>query len=212
MHGANGRLLARRLDPRLTGIAPGSLWVGVKLANLPALPMGEAFDQGLTLNDSLHMLPELIRYIDDEGLRVGIEEAAPDPAMRDIGLAALLRFAPTGRRGIHTLELATRHRGMASLGQRERVVLKEVIDKPSMRAAKAGAFVGQIREADLDKTRLHLRGVHDIGTIRCVVPELTIDQARTLLGKHVRAVGSYQSDKQGKPRLLFVERFEEVNV
>ena len=50
------------------------------------------------------------------------------------------------------------------------------------------------------------------GTIRCVVPELTIDQARTLLGKHVRAVGSYQSDKQGKPRLLFVERFEEVNV
>ena len=212
MHGANGRLLAKRLDPRLTGIAPGSLWVGVKLANLPALPMGEAFDQGLTLNDSLHMLPELIRFIDDEGLRVGIEEAAPDPAMRDIGLAALLRFAPTGRRGIHTLELATRHRGMASLGQRERVVLKEVIDKPSMRAAKAGAFVGQIREADLDKTRLHLRGVHDIGTIRCVVPELTIDQARTLLGKHVRAVGSYQSDKQGKPRLLFVERFEEVNV
>lgn len=210
MHGVNGKQLARRLAPRLTGIAPGSLWVGVKLTQLPALPMGKEFDQGLTLSESLQMLPELIRFIDDEGLRLGIEEAAPDPAMRDISLAALLRFAPTGRRGIHTLELVTQHKGLASLGQRERVVLKEVMDKPSMRAAQAGSFVGQIREADLDKTRLHLRGVNDIGTIRCVVPELTIDQARALLGRHVRAVGHFQTDKHGRPRLLFVERFEAI--
>ena len=39
-----------------------------------------------------------IRFIADEGMRPGIEEIAPDPAMRDIGLAALLRFAPSGTR------------------------------------------------------------------------------------------------------------------
>ena len=183
MHGAQGKLLAKQLAPRLTGMAPGSLWLGVKLNQLPPLPLGGVFDEGWTLHDAVHMLPELIRFIDDEGLRIGIEEAAPDPAMRDIALAALFRFAPTGKRGIHTLEMATQQKGLASLGQRERVVLKEVIDKPSMRTARTGTFVGQIREADLDKTRLHLRGVSGIGTIRCVVPDLTLDQARTLLGR-----------------------------
>jgi hypothetical protein len=130
--------------------------------------------------------------------------------MRDIGLAALLRFAPTGRKGIHTLEMATKTQGMVSLGQRERVVLKDVIEKPSMRAAREGSFTGEIREADLDKTRLHLRNVEGVGTIRCVLPELTPDQARHLLGRHVRATGRYQANRDGQPRLLFVEKFEEV--
>lgn len=211
MKGANGRSLSRQIDPRLTGIAPGSLWIGIKLEGEFDPIMGVAADaDGSTLADELHQLPGLIRFIDDEGMRPGIEEASPDPAMRDIGLSALLRFAPTGRRGIHTLELVTRTEGLASLGQRERVVLKEVLDKPSMLASRGGSFVGEVREADLDKTRMHLRSVEGIGTLRCVVPELSADQARALLGRRVRAVGSYQVDRNGKPRLMFVERFEEA--
>lgn len=208
MRGANGKAIARNIDPRLTGIAPGSLWVGIKLTEVEHV-FGLEPD-GPTLADELHQLPGLIRFIDDEGMRPGLEEASPDPAMRDISLAALLRFAPTGRKGIHTLELATKTEGLASLGQRERVVLREVIEKPSMTASRAGGFVGEIREADLDKTRIHLRGVEGIGTLRCVVAELTADQARHLLGRRVRAVGSYQVDRSGKPRMLFVERFEDV--
>lgn len=209
MKGANGRSLARKIDPRLTGIAPGSLWIGIRLEGVSDQIMGvDAVTDGPSLADELHQLPGLIRFIDDEGMRAGIEEAAPDPAMRDISLAALLRFAPTGRRGIHTLELVSPTEGLASLGQRERVVLKEVLDKPSMLASRAGSFVGEIREADLDKTRIHLRSVEGIGTLRCVVPELNADQARALFGRRVRAVGSYQVDRSGKPRLMFVERFE----
>jgi hypothetical protein len=209
MHGANGKELARHVDPRLTGIAPGSLWIGIRLVEAENQLLGLE-QEGPSLSDELHQLPGLIRFIDDEGMRPGIEEVSPDPAMRDISLAALLRFAPTGRKGIHTLEIATKTEGLASLGQRERVVLREAMDKPSMRASQAGSFVGEIREADLDKTRLHLRGVAGIGTLRCVVAELSAEQARNLLGRRVRAVGSFQIDKDGKPRLLFVERFEEV--
>lgn len=211
MKGANGKSLARQIDPRLTGIAPGSLWIGIRLEGEFDPILGAAANAaGPTLTDELHLLPGLIRFIDDEGMRPGIDEVAPDPAMRDISLSALFRFAPTGRRGIHTLEMVSRTEGMASLGQRERVVLKEALDKPSMVASRTGAFDGEIREADLDKTRLHLRGVQGIGTLRCVVPELSADQARALLGKRVRAVGSYQVDRNGKPRLMFVERFEEA--
>jgi hypothetical protein len=212
MKGANGKTLAKHLDPRLTGIAPGSLWIGVKLDGATEPIMGLPADDGPTLADELHHLPSLIRFIDDEGMRPGVEEASPDPAMRDISLGALLRFAPTGRRGIHTLELVSRSEGAASLGQRERVVLKEVLDKPSMRSSREGSFIGEIREADLDKTRIHLRGVEGIGTLRCIVAELSADKARALLGKRVRAVGSYQMDRSGKPRLMFVERFEDAPV
>lgn len=210
MRGANGRQLAKHIDPRLSGLAPGSLWVGIKLVEPEAhLNLGAA--DGVTLSDELHQLPGLVQFIGDEGMSAGIEEASPDPAMRDIALAALLRFAPTGRKGIHTIGIGTNTRGLASLGQRERVVLRDVIEKPSMRAARQGSFIGEIREADLDKTRMHLRGVEGIGVLRCVVPELDAEQARTLLGRHVRAVGSYQVNKDGKPRLLFVERFERVD-
>jgi len=210
MKGANGKSLAKHLDPRLTGIAPGSLWIGVKLDGVTEPVMGLPAEDGPSLADELHQLPGLIRFIDDEGMRPGVEEAAPDPAMRDISLGALLRFAPTGRRGIHTLELVSRSEGAASLGQRERVVLKEVLDKPSMRASREGSFIGEIREADLDKTRIHLRGVEGIGTLRCIVAELSADRARALLGKRVRVVGSYQMDRSGRPRLMFVERFEDA--
>jgi hypothetical protein len=79
------------------------------------------------LTNELNQLPGLVRFIDDEGMRPGIETFAPDPAMRDVGLAALLRFAPSGRRGIHTLEIGSRSEGLVSLGPRERVVLKDAI-------------------------------------------------------------------------------------
>ena len=211
MKGADGKSLARRVDPRLTGIASGSLWVGIRLDGVSDPIMGMNTDADTpTLAEELHQLPRLVRFIDDEGMRPGIEEASPDPAMRDIGLSTLLRFAPTGRKGIHTLELVSRTEGSASLSQRERVVLKDVLDKPKMLASRNGSFVGEVREADLDKTRMHLRGVEGIGTLRCVVPELSAEQARILLGRRVRVVGNYQVDRNGKPRLIFVERFEEA--
>lgn len=212
MKGANGKQLAKHLDPRLTGMAPGSLWIGIKLDTAAADPyLGPEFAEGISLADEIRNLPALARYIDDEGMRSGVEEVAPDPAMRDISLGALLKFSPTGRKGIHTLEIATKTEGLVSLGQRERVVLREALDRPSMQEARAGSFVGQIREADLDKSRLHLRSVKDVGTVRCILPELNAHQASQLLGKYVRAVGSYQTDKMGRPRLMFVERFEEVS-
>ncbi len=208
--GADGKALSKSLDLRMTGMAPGSLWLGVKLMPPPAdlLPQDIALID--TLVSQVGQLPEITRFIDDEGMRPGFEEAMPDPAQRDVQLAALYRFSPTGKRGIHTLDISSRDSGTASLSQRERVVLHEVIARPDMKQSIEGAFIGHVREADLDKTRLHLRGVENVGTLRCVLPSLTADHARALLGNLVRAEGRYQTDREGRPRLLFIERITPI--
>lgn len=206
--GADGRALARHLDMRVPGVLPGSLWVGVKLVapQEDLLPEDTALIE--RLGSQLAGLPQLTRYIDDEGLRPGVEQASPDPAVRDAQLTALYRLSPTGRKGIHTVELSASGAGGASLSQRERVVLREVIDKPSRQLAKDGSFIGEVREADLDKTRIHLRNVPGVGTLRCVLPELPATTAAALIGRGVRARGRYLSDPAGRPRLLFVEHIE----
>lgn len=208
--GADGKVLSKALDLRLTGMAPGSLWIGVKMMPPQAdlLPEDSALIN--TMADQIGKLPEISRFIDDEGMLPGLEEASPDPALRDVQLATLYRFSPTGKKGIHTLEISSRESGSASLSQRERVVLKEAIARPDTKKSIDGTFVGHVREADLDKTRLHLRGVKDVGTLRCVMPNLTADNARSLLGNLVRAEGRYQTDREGKPRLLFIERITAI--
>lgn len=210
LKGADGKTLAKGVDLRLAGLAPGSLWIGLKLMPPGAdlLPSDAQLVQSLV--GEVASLPDLARFIDDDGLRPGIEEASPDPAQRDVELAALLSLSPTGKRGIHTLEISSRDSGVASLSLRERVVLREALAKPDARKAKPGSFVGQVREADLDKNRLHLRGVPDVGTLRCVLPALPTDKARHLLGSVVRVTGKYQADTHGRPRLLFVESIEAV--
>jgi len=210
LHGADGKMLAKSLDLRLSGMAPGSIWIGVKLMPPPTdlLPEDAALIDKLV--SQVGKLPDITRFIDDEGLRPGIEEAIPDPAQRDVQLAALYRFSPTGRRGIHTVEISSRESGSASLSQRERVVLHEAITKPDSRKSIEGSFIGSVREADLDKTRLHLRGVSGVGTLRCVMPTLTAENARMVLGSLVRAEGRYQTDPAGRPRLLFVERITPI--
>jgi hypothetical protein len=208
--GADGKAFSKAIDLRLTGMAPGSLWIGVKMMPPQADLLPEDYAMINTIAQHIGKLPEIIRFIDDEGMRPGFEEVSPDPAMRDVQLTTLYRFSPTGKKGIHTLEISSRESGSASLSQRERVVLKEAIARPDTKKSIIGTFVGHVRVADLDKTRLHLRGVENVGTLRCVMPNLTADNARSLLGNLVRAEGRYQTDKDGKPRLLFIERITAI--
>ena len=210
LRGAQGKSLSRKLDLRLSGLAPGSLWMGVKFMPSAGDLLPEDVHRVSALVAEIGALPEIIRFIDDEGLRPGLEEASPDPAMRDVQLESLYRFSPTGQRGIHTLEISSIGSGSASLSQRERVVLKEAISRPNTQDSRGGSLVGRLQEADLDKTRMHLRGVENVGTLRCVMPTFTAAHARAMFGGLVRAEGRYQTDQEGRPRLLFVDRITHI--
>ncbi|AVR89038.1 hypothetical protein Tharo_2135 [Thauera aromatica K172] len=204
--GVDGKRVAREADLRLSGLAPGSVWIGLKLM-VPDSPLLPADIQlGYRLSEAAARLPMLARFIDDEGLRPGLREAEPDPAQRDAAMSSLLAFAPTGKRGIHTLGISSREYGAATLSQRERVVLQEALRRPVDSRLRAGVLQGEVREADLDKTRFHLRTAD--GIVRCVHSALRVDQARSMLGRMHSVSGKYETDADGRPRLMYVERIE----
>lgn len=202
----DGATLSRKLDFRLTGMAPGSIWVGTKLVPPGADMLEEDKELSGRLISVIQDLPLAAAYIDDEEVFASIQEFIPDPAVRDASLSALLEFSPTGRKGIHTLGLSAKGHGTARLSQRERVVLREALKKPLEGKYISGSLVGEVREADLDKTRFHLKTPD--GVVRCAVREMSVKMASNLIGQTVEVFGRYQVDKYGRPRLMYVERAE----
>jgi len=209
---ADGPALVKHLDLRLAGMAGGSLWMGFRIE-----PPGDdliARDEALIeeLAARLSMLPETAGFVGDEGIDPALSELISDPAERDVMLHALQRLSPTGKAGIHTLEIGGRQSGYARLSQRERVVITQALRRPLDDKLRQGGFVGQVREADMDKTRVHLRGVPEIGSLRCVLPQMNKETAKALIGETVSVRGRYAVDKAGKPRLLYVEQIKAIGV
>lgn len=204
--GVDGKKLANLVDLRLTGVAPGSLWIGTKIVPPAADLWPEDHQFAESLSHAFANLPKLVNYIGDETISSGISEVIDDPAHLDIALGVLLKLSPTGKKGVHTLDISAKNEGHASLSQRERTVLRNELRRLDRLGMKKGRFTGEVRSADLDRTRFHLR-TQD-GMVRCVAMELQSDQARSMLGRQVTVSGHYQEDINGKPRLLMVERIE----
>jgi len=204
----DSKKLGRALDLRLTGMAPGSLYLGVALAP-PSHDLVLMEDEPVfkRLRETFRALPAVTDAIGDEDVLPSMTEVLPDAAERDATLAALLRLSPTGKQGIHTLDVTSPGNAHGTLSQRERVVLREAIKRPKLANQKSGTFTGEVREADLDKNRIHLRGVPNVGSLRCVLPKLD----KSLFGETVRVTGEYESDRSGRPRLMLVERIELIS-
>ncbi len=208
--------LANKVDLRLTGIAHGSVYAGFHLQppESSLLIEGETEPVFTLIKDTISRLPEIPGFIGDETINAAIREAIPDSAIRDAMLNATMHLAPTGRIGIHTIELSSplTNRPTAELSQRERVVIREALKRPKLTSPKYGSFVGHIREIDLDAKRFHLRGIKDFGTLRCIFPDRYKESDfKEILGDITQVTGSYEEDKNGKPRLLLVEKIEHIS-
>lgn len=209
MSGEQAARIVRGIDFRLTGMAPGSLYIGFAIApsveSMPGIPYGEDEPSYIAVRDAFYKLPLVSQFIRDEYIDGEIADAMPDPALRDASLTASYHLAPTGKIGIHTLDIGRPDERPGSLSQRERVVLREVAIKRTMLMNRQqGSFVGELREIDLDANRFQLRNVPGIGSIRCAMP-IAIDKIRPLIGLGVRVEGSYETDRSGRPRLMQVE-------
>ncbi len=205
----NAKKLAGALDLRLTGLAPGSLYLGFAIAP-PEVGLLSFDDEPVfaRIKEAVKLLPSVSDAIDDEALSPLVAELLPDAAERDATIEALHKMSPTGRKGIHTLDIAAPGGSHGTLSQRERVVLADALKRPTLINHKQGTFVGEVREIDLDANRLHLRNVPGVGSLRCVLPTLDSNAAKSMLGEFARVYGEYEADKNGKPRLLLVERVE----
>jgi hypothetical protein len=205
----DAKRLSRNLDLRVTGTAPGSLYMGFAIGRPEGgLFVGDREPVIAHIRDTVHTLPSLSLAIGDDEISPSAVEIVPDAAERDSSLAALLRLAPTGKRGIHTVDIAAPGFGRGTLSQRERVVLTDALRMPTLANKRYGTFVGEIRQIDLDTRRMHLRNVTGVGSLRCALPILDLHQAKLLIGEQVRAEGEYEVDRSGRPRLLLVQRID----
>lgn len=200
---ADGRALSKRIDWRIAGMAPGGLWLGIRAEAPDGDLLPRDADLMKQMGNMLGQLPLAGRFIDDEGLRPGVHEAFDDPAQLDVALEGLKHLAPTGKAGIHTLALSSREHGQVTVSQRERVVISEVLRRPKTSKTREAEFVGEIRLVDLDKSRATLRTKTD-GAIRCAIDGMQLDQVRGILGSAVYVRGIVESDRHGRPRMLYV--------
>jgi hypothetical protein len=210
LSGADSKAVARKLGWIFTGYAPGSIMMGFALKAPKAIPGFEvsdalAFDAVRSAAQSIAAIPQ---YIGDSELDIGLAEQITDPALRDAAILAAWELSPTPQSGIHTVEVASRTGAYGSLSQRERMVLKQSIASPMFRKTETGSFVGRLRAADLDKHRMVLRDVYHVGAIRCAItPDLSND-AQKLFGSRIKVTGTYEADRDGKPRMMRVEHIE----
>lgn len=218
MSAKNSRAAARDVDLRLSGLAPGSLYVGFSLAGLERSATASALDETdaqtvQKLRQSIHALPVVPRFVGNERMNNEIMEALPDPALRDAAMVAAYEMSPTGQRGIHTVEISSPNalnqsaHAPQQLGQRERVVLREALrGDPMMRKTAYGKFVGVLRAIDLDRNRITLRNISDeLPALRCAL-RTGVAQAKQYLDRTVQVEGQFESNAEGQPRLIRVDR------
>lgn len=218
---ANERLAwPAELDPRLSGMAPDGLVVGVSVR-------AEEFDtlEGRgTLADVSRPVLEAVRnavksiaivtqHVHDEGIGEGINEDCPDPAVRDTVVVAACKLAPTGKKGIDRLSLYGEDapgRAAVPLTPRSRRILNDEVRKP-VRVTGSGCFEGVVRAIDLGARRFEIRSVDDVGAIRCIYGSDRDAMAKEMLDKIVVVDGEYEAQADQQPRLIEVSSMEVVD-
>ena len=205
----------RVLDIRLNGLAPGSIYAGFSIKPFePSSLIGTAEEIALmqSIKAVVVNLSEIPRFITNDGISEGLADLVSDPAVRDSSLMAAYKLSPTGRQGIRSLEIInpkTSGEAPTALNPQQRIVLRESLQNQPVIKSKSsyGTFIGQLRTVDLDKTRVDLRGIdaQGIGSLRCILPQLTVEKGREILGKTVQVSGEYEKLPNGKPRLMLIE-------
>lgn len=202
----NAKLLAKNLDLRFSGMAPGSLYAGFRIEPISA-PMGLEGEDPVfeKVKSATRSLPKIIDFVGDDEISLSINDYVDDPALRDASLNTLMQLSPTGRRGIHTMDISSPGSPSSKLSTRERTVIRVALNSKSRTVKVAGKFSGDVRLLDLDSKRFHLRNVEGIGSIRCVFSDLSMRKARSILGQQVLVTGEYECNKEGRPRLMYVD-------
>lgn len=207
------------VDLALSGMAKGSLVIGVKIANPCQPESGENYsvfgdDEPLTLavRSAVRQIAVVTRYLSEEGIDPALAKAIHDPAIRDTVVIAAHQLSPSGRNGIDKVQIfsADQQESGHTMTPKVRRAIASNVKRP-VRSQDRAEFVGTIREIDLDAKRFEVRGVRDTGSIRCYYSENYIGQEDGLLNQHVRVSGLVER-LDGKPRLMQVEQIEAVFV
>jgi len=196
------------LDMGFVGVAEGSLYLGFST--------DDEADAELTREavDRIATASKLVTA--DQSLEV-IANELPDPAVRDMTVAAIRHLSPSGHAGITAIDLLGRrvpHR--VSLTTETRRHARRLMAQPpagfmSGALPSTSVFVGTVRELDLDASRFEVRNVEGYpGAIRCA-HELDEQDAKRLVDLRVRVKGRPEYGAGGAVRLLWVDEIEALD-
>lgn len=205
------------IDLALSGLARGSLVIGVKIANPTQPAKGESFsvfgdDEPLTLavRSAVRQIAVVTRYLSEDGIDPAVAEVIRDPAIRDTVMMAAHHLSPSGRTGIDKVQIFSSEQvenGNVMTAKIRRAIASTV--KRPVHSQDSAEFIGTIREIDLDARRFEVRGVKDTGSIRCYYSDENKDHADGYLNQRVKVIGLVER-LNGKPRLMQVERIEAI--
>ena len=203
------------LDPLLSGLAHGSLVVGVRIqspdedASQPALAgISDSIVESVRM--AVKNIATVSRHVDDNEIdEDAIQAELPDPAIRDTVLVAAAKLAPTGRKQYKSVSFYSKDDATAparELTPSSRRILNRAVARP-VRTSREGSFEGVIRAVDLDARRFEIRRVANVGAIRCVYQSQVHELVRHSLDARVRVTGQYET-LVGRPRLIAVSSLE----
>ena len=208
------------LDPLLSGLARGSLVVGVRIqapeesarANQQELS-GVSDSIVESVRVAVKSIATVSRHVGDSGIdEDALDEKLPDPAIRDTVLVATAKLAPTGRKQFNGVEFYSADDATTpprTLTPSSRRILDRAVARPvRTRRSVEGSFEGVIRAVDLDARRFEIRRVANAGAIRCIYEPNEDELVRQNLDARVRVAGRYEATANQQPRLVAVASLE----
>jgi hypothetical protein len=208
---AEGRVTPSSLDLALSGMARGSLLLGLTTSldkKGRSTLLGDKDTLFVSTQRALQTIDIVSHIVDEREGPIELEEVSEqvvDPMVRDAALLAVQRLAPSGRRGIDTLTVIGQDGPPAMLTAEHRKAIRDSLLKPVIHGDDI-QLAGYVREIDLDAHRFELRGIDDqqIRDVRCAYRDLAHIRARDLLGSYIRVRGLVERTADGVPRLLSV--------
>jgi hypothetical protein len=189
------------LDMGLVGIASGSLFVGFSAAD----STGESAITWQAV-EAIAIASDLIAHDADAK---ELARSLPDPAARDMAVAAVRQLSPSGQLGISAVELLGRRVARAtSLTTDTRRHARVLMTQPAAPITEHATFIGTVREVDLDASRFEIRNVEGHPEdIRCA-HELEEEMVKRLVDRRVRVSGAPEFGPNHTVRLLWVNEVE----
>jgi hypothetical protein len=206
--------LPREIEFGLSSFAQGSLYLGFSLPEpnpgyvvLTGDPLFAASRQALAV------LGSVTQHVNESNGYELIQQEFADPKLRDAALSAVGQLAPSGRRGVSTLEIGGRalQRGAwRMLTPHTRQQVRSWLERPVM-STDTIELRGRVRAIDLDLRRFDLRRIDggNLPDLRCIYPASFDLPAKKWLDATVVVRGQVETF-QGAARLLQVQTVEQT--
>jgi hypothetical protein len=206
--------LPREIDMGLSSFAQGSLYLGF---SLPEPNPGYVIIEGDPLfaasRQALTTLGAVTEHINEPNAYELIQREFADPKLRDAALSAVGQLAPSGRRGVSTMEIGGRALQTGAwrlLTPQTRLQVRAWLEQP-VTGRETLELRGRVRAVDLDLRRFDLRRVDENQPdLRCIYPASLDARAKQWLDAIVVVRGHVEM-YQGAARLLQVVSVEEIS-